>query len=492
MSEHAYFIYAAILVVPFIGALFWALGKKRQNSLKTMLRFLFRTRHKMAATSVSSDVTLNQLSPYGRNVQLLRLLGLAVMVGMLGALAVLAFHQLLLTSEAALYGSKLGLVADATHLPPELRIVVPALGGLVAGLILQFFLGRGKGATGADYMEAIVAGSEVPLRSSLLKSAASATTVISGGSIGREGSMVQLAALSGSLLGRVLGLSPDERRFAVACGAAAGLAGAYNTPIAGALFVAEIVLGAISVGSFGPLLLAAAIADSAVRHITRVGPIFAAAPGNLQSVPELLWVVATGIIAGTLGPLLIAALNRTRQGFTALRTPLWLNMGFAGLAVGGLSAIRPEVWGNGYSVVNSFLHQPWWWQSVLLILVLKVLATVLTSGSGAVGGVFTPTLFVGAALGTLAGSVMQLALPGASMTAFTLVGMSAFLAAVTHAPLTAVVMVSEMTSGYGLVPALVLASLAAYYVSSVLHPGSIYAHSIPPGHPTQNMPSTRL
>ncbi len=441
---------------------------------------------------MTSDKVAKTRAPYGRNVQLLRMMGLAVIVGILGALAVLGFHQFLLALEARFYGSNQGLVADAMRLPPEIRAIVPALGGLAAGLLLQYFLGRGKNETGADYMEAISAGSEVPLRSSLLKSLASAATVVSGGSIGREGSMVQLAALTGSLLGKVLRLSPDERRFVVACGAAAGLAGAYNTPIAGALFVAEIVLGGFSVGSFGPLLLAAAVADSVVRHVSSVGPIFAASPGTLQSLPELLLVVLTGIAAGLLGPLFIGALNRTRRRLAALSFPLWLKMTLAGLAVGGLSVIRPEVWGNGYSVVNSLLHQPWLWQSVLLILVLKIIATVLTSGSGAVGGVFTPTLFVGAALGTLAGNVVQLMLPGVSMTAFTLVGMSAFLAAVTHAPLTAVVMVSEMSSGYGLVPALVLASLAGYYVSSVLHPGSIYASSIPQNHPTQNMPSTHL
>ncbi|WP_298157817.1 chloride channel protein, partial [Ferrovum sp.] len=109
--------------------------------------------------------------------------------------------------------------------------------------------------------------------------------------------------------------------------------------------------------------------------------------------------------------------------------------------------------------------------------------------SGAVGGVFTPTLFIGAALGTLAGHVAQTFLPETSLTAFTLVGMSAFLAAVTHAPLTAVMMVSEMTSGYGLVPALLVASLAGHYVSSVLHPPSIYARSIPTDHPTQSPPT---
>ena len=445
-------------------------------------------------TPASTEIEFDSPSPFTRNVKLLRMLCLAVVVGILGALAVLAFHQLLLALEAMLYGSRHGLVADAAHLPLAIRAVVPALGGLVAGLVLQYILWRGKKESeiGADYMEAIAAGSIIPLRSSLWKSAASAATVVSGGSIGREGSMVQLAALSGSLLGKVINLSPVEARFAVACGAAAGLAGAYNTPIAGALFVAEIVLGGISVISFGPLLLAAAIADSVVRNISGVGPIFAASPGTLHSLPELLLVVAVGIAAGLLGPLFIGTLNYAHRNLTQLHVPLWLKMGLAGLAVGGLSVIRPEVWGNGYAVVNSLLHESWLWQSVLLILVLKIVATVLTSGSGAVGGVFTPTLFVGAALGTLAGGVAQLVLPGASMTAFTLAGMSAFLAAVTHAPLTAVVMISEMTAGYGLVPALVLASLAGYYVSSVIHPGSIYARSIPQNHPTQTRPMTHL
>ena len=445
-------------------------------------------------TPAPTEIEFDSPSPFTRNVKLLRMLCLAVVVGILGALAVLAFHQLLLALEAMLYGSNHGLVADAAHLPLVIRAVVPALGGLVAGFVLQYILWRGKkeSEVGADYMEAIAAGSTIPLRSSLWKSAASAATVVSGGSIGREGSMVQLAALSGSLLGKVINLSPVEARFAVACGAAAGLAGAYNTPIAGALFVAEIVLGGISVISFGPLLLAAAIADSVVRNVSGVGPIFAASPGTLHSLPELLLVVAVGIAAGLLGPLFIAALNYAHRNLTQLHVPLWLKMGLAGLAVGGLSVIRPEVWGNGYAVVNSLLHESWLWQSVLLILVLKIVATVLTSGSGAVGGVFTPTLFVGAALGTLAGGVAQLVLPGASMTAFTLAGMSAFLAAVTHAPLTAVVMISEMTAGYGLFPALVLASLAGYYVSSVIHPGSIYARSIPQNHPTQTRPMTHL
>jgi len=424
--------------------------------------------------------------------QLPRYLGLAAVVGITGSLAVLLFHQFLLGLESLLYGSDMGLVANAARLSWGLRIVFPACGGFVAGIILQYFMGSGKKEPETDYMEAISAGSPVPLRSSLLKSLASAATVVSGGSIGREGSMVQLAALSGSLLGNVLRLPAAEQRFVVACGAAAGLAGAYNTPIAGVLFVVEIVLGEVGIRSLGPLLLAAAIADFTVRHITWVGPIFSATPGNLTSVVELLMVVGTGIISGLLGPLFIVALDRTRNYFSHLRLPLWLKMTFAGLLVGCFSTIRPEVWGNGYSVINSLLHQSWLWENILLILMLKILATVLTSGSGAVGGVFTPTLFIGAALGTLVGGIAQIFSPATSLTAFTLVGMSGFLAAVTHAPLTAVMMVSEMTSGYDLVPALVLASLAGHYVSSVLHPPSIYARSVPADHPTQNPPTIFL
>lgn len=421
-----------------------------------------------------------------RNIQLLRLLGVAVAAGVLGAWAVLGFHQFLLWSEAMLYGQSAGLVADARHLNVSVRWVIPACGGVLGGLILTHLLGDHP--KGADYMEAITAGVDVPVRVSLVKSLSSAVSVVSGGSIGREGSMVQLAALAGSQMGKILGLSADEQHFAVACGAAAGLAGAYNTPLAGALFVAEIVLGGISLNSFAPLLLSAAIADMMVRHITKVGPIFAATPGDLQSWVELLCVIVLGVIAGVLGPLFIGALNKMRGLMSSWCSPLWIKMGVAGLGVGALSLLRPEVWGNGYSVINALLHQSWLWQDVLLLLVLKMVATVLTSGSGAVGGVFTPTIFMGAALGTLAGIVVHILLPDSPITAYTLVGMSALLAAVTHAPLTAVVMMSEMTSGYSLMPALVVGSLSAYYVSSALQPHSIYAHSVPDNHPTQTAP----
>ncbi|MGQ9812539.1 MAG: chloride channel protein [Dissulfurimicrobium sp.] len=323
---------------------------------------------------------------------------------------------------------------------------------------------------------------------SLLKSAASAASVVSGGSIGREGSMVQLAALTGSILSNWLRSAPNERHFLIACGAAAGVAGAYNTPIAGSLFVAEIVLGGITISRLGPLLLASAISDLLVRHITHVEPIYSTDPGRLSTAPELALAILLGAGAGVLGAFFIYLMDITHATFRSLAIPLWTKMAIAGLAVGALSTIRPEVWGNGYSVINSLLHTHHALHIVLLILLLKTVATILTTGSGAVGGVFTPTLFVGAALGSLGGGMAHIVLPNAPENAYTLVGMGSFLSAVTHAPLTAVFMISEMTFGFTLVPALTtIGCLTSYYISSMLHPASVYGHSKPPTHPTEHL-----
>lgn len=422
-----------------------------------------------------------------RNVQLLQLLVLSVIVGIAGAFAVLAFRWLLLFAESTLYSSSLGLVADARELPLMLRCIAPAVGGLLAGLIIERFIENKKDKGGADYMEAIFAGGDLPVAGSLLKSTASAASVVSGGSIGREGSMVQLAALTGSVLSNLLRLPPQKRHFLIACGAAAGVAGAYNTPIAGSLFVAEIVLGSVTVSNLAPLLLTSVVSDLIVRHITHVGPIYAIDPRSLSTAPELFFVILLGICAGVLGAGFIALLNRVHMMFERLSKPVWLKMSVAGLAVGGLSMISPEVWGNGYSVINDLLHVRHALDAVLLIFFLKTVATLLTTGSGALGGVFTPTLFIGATLGSLGGGVVHLILSNTSENSYALVGMGAFLAAVTHAPLTAVVMVSEMTFGFTLLPAIALGCLIGYYVSSMLHETSIYAQSKPMTHPTEHI-----
>jgi CIC family chloride channel protein len=183
-----------------------------------------------------------------------------------------------------------------------------------------------------------------------------------------------------------------------------------------------------------------------------------------------------GIVAGLLAPLYLGLLDLAREAFGRWTAPAWLKLGCGGLAVGAISIHTPEVWGNGYSVVNSILQGGWLWQALLVVLALKLLAVAATTGSGAVGGIFTPTLFVGAVTGALFGGVVQAGWPGVlPPMAGVAVGMGAFLAACTHAPLTSVLMIFEMTENYAVVVPLMLACVLAYSISRALHARSIYA-----------------
>jgi len=326
-------------------------------------------------------------------------------------------------------------------------------------------------------MEAIAIGDgRIPVRQALLRSASSLFSVASGGSIGREGSMVHLAAMCASVTGRIVKFNPYRLRLLVACGAAAGITSAYSAPIGGAVFVSEIVLGSIAMESFGPLLVASVAANITMRELTGYQP-----PYEMPSFPtiygwEVLLFVALGLLAGALAPQFLRALEITKAGFTRLPVPLPVRLGIGGLIVGAISIHVPEVWGNGYSVVNSLLHTEWLWTLVLLVLVSKVAATAATTGSGAIGGVFTPTLFVGASLGLLYGQAVHALWPHATSMpfAYAIVGMGAFVAGATHAPLMAMLMIFEMTLSFPVVLPLILACVAAYFVARASRELSMY------------------
>lgn len=403
-------------------------------------------------------------------------LGWAALAGLAGAMAVFAFREAIHGMQWLLGGEGGSLVDMARRLPWYLRVVLPAGGGLVAGALLWLARRQAPEAS-SDYMEAITLhGGHVPVRNSLLRAASSLFTIASGGSIGREGSMVQLAALCASLLGRVLRLEPATLRLLVACGAAAGISSAYNAPIAGVFFVAEIVFGSLVLQNFGPMVIASAVANVTMREF----PIYAPAY-NIPDFPaiagaQLVACVILGVLAGLLAPQFLRLLGRARELFQRSGLPLPLRLGLGGLFVGIISVGVPEVWGNGYSVVNSLLHERWIWSSVLLVLVAKVLATALTSGSGAVGGVFTPTMFVGAASGYLFAVLVQVLWPAAAAPPFVyaIVGMSAFLAGATGAPLMAIVMIFEMTLSYEAMLPLMLASVLAHLVARSAGTASMY------------------
>lgn len=400
----------------------------------------------------------------------------AVVIGFAGALATIVFRECISGIQMALTGHDGSFVEIARGLSWQMRIALPTCGGLVAGLILMWAMRMPSGAS-SDYMEAVAIGDgRIPVRHTLLRSLSSLATVGSGGSIGREGPMVQLAALCASLLGRFFRFPSSRLRLLVACGAAAGITSAYNAPIAGAFFVAEIVLGALVMESFGPVVVASVVANITMRTLPGYKPAFEMPYFPQIGGAEIVLFVVLGILAGALAPQFLRLLELSKRLFRAVRLPLPIRLGVGGLAMGLLSVQVPEVWGNGYSVVNSLLHTPWLWSAVLTVLLFKIVATALTTGSGAVGGIFTPTLFVGAAIGLLFGDLSQAWWPFAMSqpSAYAMVGMGAFLAAATNAPLMAILMIFEMTLSYQVVLPLMLSCIVAYFVARSLNGNSMY------------------
>lgn len=408
----------------------------------------------------------------------LSLLLAAAITGCLGALATHGFRLLLDGASHWWFGGSGSPVLVAGALSPALRLLTPILGGIVAGWLLQQLPPVPQHAS--DYMESITLGNgRLSLRATLLRAASSAASIISGSSIGREGSMIQLAALMGSLAGQLAQLSSAHRRLLLACGAAAGVSAAYNTPISGALFVGEIIVRSIAIETLGPLLLAAACAQLVSASLFDDAAIYQLPPLALHSGTAWLWFGGLGLMAGLLLPCFQRLLQWSKVLFGCWPLPLWLKLGAGGAVVGGLSLLTPHVWGNGYSSIDQLLHAPWPVGVLLGVLVCKLVATAAATGSGAVGGIFTPTLFVGAVLGAVCGLAVQALTGQAAGPLWIVAGMGAFLAGATQAPLMAIIMLFEMTRTPGVTVPLMLAVATAHLTVRMLGCRSIYAHALP-------------
>jgi len=408
----------------------------------------------------------------------------AALTGFLGALASVAFREGIRLFARLMTGASGGMVEAAADLPAWHRVIVPVAGGVAAGLVLHGGARLLGSRRSVDYMEAVVVGDgTIAARPTLVRSLSSLFTIGSGGSIGREGPMVQLAALLGSKLGMLSRAPVPRKRLLVACGAAAGVAAAYNAPIAGALFVAEIVLGSIAMESFGPLLVASVTANVTIHRFLGYGPVFDVPHVRFGGNAELLIYGLLGIVLGHLAPSFLGVVEWAKRRVASLAFPAYLNLGGGGLVVGLISVFYPQVWGNGYSVVGTILSGGLTGWLLLEILAAKIVSTTATVGSGAVGGIFTPTLFIGAAVGALANALVHLVWPGLASTpgAYALVGMGGFLAATTHAPLTSILMIFEMTLDYDVVLPLMLACVTAHYTAKAYRRGrSVYHESLQP------------
>jgi CIC family chloride channel protein len=406
----------------------------------------------------------------------------AGLIGVAGGLASPLFAAAIHGVMLLFTGQTTDLAGIAASLDPWRRVMTPTAGGLVAGLILHFGVRFARGKKSADYMEAVTLGDGViRARPTLVRITSSVFSIGSGCSLGREGPQVQLAAFLASAIGRMAQMPRPRLRLLVACGASAGIASAYNAPIGGALFVAEIVLGSIAMQTFGPLILSSVMATVVARIFLGGEPRFIVPRFHLVTYWEVAPYLVLGLVAGTFALWFLRLLKHASDFFGRWKVPIFVRMAAGGLVVGLLSLQVPNVWGNGDTAVSAMLSTNLVWTAVLTLLAFKLLATAATVGSGAVGGVFTPTLLVGGLMGGLFGILVHSLLPSvtAEPNAYALVGMGAMLAATTLAPLMAILIVFEITLDYDIVLPLMLACVTAYTAARGFSSKSIYADALP-------------
>jgi CIC family chloride channel protein len=391
----------------------------------------------------------------------LRLWVWAAAAGAAAAAATLAFRWLTLQIEWLGTGQSSDLVEAARAIPAWQRPIVCAVGGVLSGLVLQYgarWVARSKqGDHYLDYIDAARQGRvDLNDRANLVRTVSAALSIGTGASIGREGPMVQLAAWASAWLARIVPIRPEQRSAIMVCGIAAGIAAAYHAPVAGVVFVLELALGFFARHTVAPVLIASGTASALVYVMVDPKPLYVTSP--IAMLPSSILFTL----------------------FARLHSPA-VRLGVGGLLVGALSALVPEVWGNGYSAVERALAgtEPWQW--LALVLVTKVVATSWSSGSGAIGGMFTPSLFVGAAAGGVLAQLAALWLPTAWVgdpRSLVVIGMAAVLTAATHAPLMAITMVLEMTNEFQLTVPVMLACAVSYAISTQFGAKPLYGNPI--------------
>ena len=407
-------------------------------------------------------------------------------VGVIGGLVNLGFHTCIELSQRLFlhqHGEPSDIAADSSL---WVRLLIPAVGGLVAGMVLYWGL-RLVGKQGSSNILEVVVASDgrLPFRTALVKAASSLLSIGSGASIGREGGITQLSATFASKWGQLRRWQPYRLRLLVACGAGSGIAAAYNAPITGAVFASLIVLGNFSMNLFGPIVFASVVASMVSRSFFGVEPLYRVPQFDFNGLTKLPWFVVLGIATGTMGSLFLKLLHWSEEKFAKVPAPIYVRMLIGGTLVGVLAIGYPEVWGNGYGITNQLLLgtfpvREYPIVSQIGVFFAKLVATVVSVGSGAVGGVFTPTLFLGASLGYIFGTLLLKAHLGVGLQAgaFALVGMGSMLAATTRSPLLAMIMVFEISLDYSLMPPLMLACVISTVVARRFQPESIYTEPL--------------
>jgi CIC family chloride channel protein len=408
----------------------------------------------------------------------------AVACGLAGAAAAIGLRALIQLFQSLFFGDPLpasiaGFFAHeapsslpvGAEVPWWRRLLAPALGGAVVGPLVHLLAHETKGHGVPEVMMAVARrGGVIRPRVVAIKTLASAITIGSGGSVGREGPIVQIGSAVGSAIGQILRLPARQVRTLVGCGAAAGIAATFNAPIAGALFAAEIILADFATARLAPIVISSVVATVLSRAVLGDTPSFVVPHWELVSAWELGAYALLGVLAAFVGLGFGSVLLFSENAFDRLRIPDVAKASLGGLGVGVVGVGLPHVFGSGYETINAVLEARLPLALLALLLVAKIAATSITLGSGGSGGVFAPSLFLGAVAGGAFGGLVHAVFPEstASSGAYALVAMGAVVAAATHAPITAIIMIFEMTQSIRIIPPLmtscVIATLVAVYV----------------------------
>ncbi len=403
---------------------------------------------------------------------------IALIIGTLAgfsAILIRALIELITDISYTGHGSILQNISDS---PWYLILFIPAIGGLIVGPIIYFFAPEAKGHGVPEVMQAIfLKGGKIRPRVAVIKAFASAVSIGTGGSVGREGPIVQIGSSLGSTIGQFFKVPTKRMKTLVGCGAAAGIAAAFNAPIAGALFALEIILMDFAVAQFSPIVIASVMATVVSRAFEGDFAAFKVPRYELVSPQELIFYVALGILAGVVSYLFIKILYSFEDWFDEQKKiPEYFRPVIGGLGVGLIGIFAPEVMGVGYDTINFALNGNIIWYFAFILIFIKILATAITLGSGGSGGIFAPSLFMGATLGAAFGVVVHQLFPAITATpgAYALVAMGGLVAGTTRAPITAIIIVFELTNDYHIILPLMITTIISTIISSYFTRESIY------------------
>ncbi len=397
---------------------------------------------------------------------------LAIFIGIVAGMAVVCFRIVIEWSRIEFLGSALT--------PSPLRLLLaPTLAGLVVAVLVILFFPRVRGS-GVNQTKAAlyIYDGYIPLRTAIGKFITSALAIGAGHSLGPEDPSLQIGAALASALGRRFRLSRDNLRMIAPVGAAAGLAAAFNAPVSAVLFVIEEVIGRWSAGTLGAVVLAAVSSVVVSRSFLGSEPLFRIPPVQLIHPGELLAYAVLGIVGGFASVVFVKAISILRPRLKALpRSTQFAQPAIAGLLIGFIGYLgAPQVMGAGYQFMDAAMHDQFTWEMLGVLAGLKILSTTLSFVSGTPGGMFAPTLFIGAMLGGAVGGVERILVPHltGSIGTYALVGMGVLFAGFLRAPMTSVFMVLEVSGNYSIILPVIIANTIAYVISRVLQPIPIF------------------